>query len=81
VDYESVRELLEDERRQQLNRGRYALAVVCTSAFRCSQQVVETAYRAQCENMLSIDQAQIDLAAGPLGILDDTARLRHQVGL
>ena len=40
-----------------------------------------TAYRAQCEKMLSIDQAQIDLAAGPLGILDDTARLRHQVGL
>jgi hypothetical protein len=28
---------------------------------------------AQCENILTIDQAQIDLAAGPLGILDDTA--------
>jgi hypothetical protein len=26
VDYESVRELFEDERRQQLNRGRYALS-------------------------------------------------------
>ena len=28
---------------------------------------------AQCENILSIDQAQIDLAVGPLGILDNTA--------
>jgi hypothetical protein len=26
----------------------------------------------QCENMLSIDQAQLDLAAGPRGILDST---------
>jgi hypothetical protein len=28
---------------------------------------------AQCENMLSIDQAQLDLAAGPIGVLDGTA--------
>jgi hypothetical protein len=28
---------------------------------------------AQCENMLSIDQAQIDLAAGPQGVLDSAA--------
>jgi len=34
---------------------------------------------AQCENILSIDQVQIDLAAGPLGILDATA-LRNVKG-
>ena len=28
---------------------------------------------AQCENILSIDQAQLDLAVGPMGILDDAA--------
>jgi hypothetical protein len=26
---------------------------------------------AQCENILSIDQAQIDLVAGPVGTLDE----------
>ena len=33
---------------------------------------------AQCENMLSIDQAQLDLAAGPRGVLDSAA-LRNVV--
>jgi hypothetical protein len=28
---------------------------------------------AQCENILSIDQAQLDFVAGPMGILDDAA--------
>ena len=28
---------------------------------------------AQCENMLSIDQAQLDLVAGPRGVLDNAA--------
>jgi len=28
---------------------------------------------AQCENILSIDQAQLDLATGPMGILDEAA--------
>jgi hypothetical protein len=28
---------------------------------------------AQCENILSIDQAQRDLATGPMGSLDETA--------
>ena len=28
---------------------------------------------AQCENILSIDQAQLDLAAGPMGTVDETA--------
>jgi hypothetical protein len=31
---------------------------------------------AQCENMLSIDQSQIDLAAGPRGVLDKAALRR-----
>ena len=31
---------------------------------------------AQCENILSIDQAQIDLATGPIGILDEAALQR-----
>jgi hypothetical protein len=28
---------------------------------------------AQCENILSIDKAQLDLKAGPVGKLDDVA--------
>jgi mRNA-degrading endonuclease toxin of MazEF toxin-antitoxin module len=28
---------------------------------------------AQCENILSIDQAQLDLAAGPMGTVDEIA--------
>jgi mRNA-degrading endonuclease toxin of MazEF toxin-antitoxin module len=28
---------------------------------------------AQCENILSIEKSQLDLAAGPVGILDDGA--------
>jgi hypothetical protein len=28
---------------------------------------------AQCENLLSIDRNQLDLATGPFGILDDGA--------
>jgi mRNA-degrading endonuclease toxin of MazEF toxin-antitoxin module len=72
--------------REELNRGRYALAVVCTSArfalrsklsncvpFQAGNFGFTVDCVAQCENILSIDQAQIDLAAGPLGILDDTA--------
>lgn len=72
--------------RQELNRGHYALAVVCTSArfavrsklsncvpFRAGDFGFTADCVAQCENILSIDQAQIDLAARPLGILDDTA--------
>lgn len=31
---------------------------------------------AQCENMLSIDQAQLDLDAGPRGVLDNDALRR-----
>ena len=72
--------------REELNRGRYALAVVCTSArfavrskllncvpFEAGDFGFTVDCVAQCENILSIDQAQLDLSAGPLGILDDTA--------
>ena|SRR5438874_11256348 len=72
--------------REDLNRGRYALAVVCTSArfatrrnlptcvpFQAGQFGFAADCVAQCENMLTIDKAQLDLAAGPLGKLDDVA--------
>ena len=69
--------------REDLNRGSYALVVVCTSArfavrsmlpncvpFRAGQFGLTADCVVQCENMLSIDKAQLDLAAGPMGILD-----------
>lgn len=72
--------------REALNRGRYALVVPCTSSrfavrsklancvpFRAGEFGFSVDCVAQCENMLSIDQAQLDLAAGPLGVLDHTA--------
>ena len=72
--------------REELNRGRYALVVVCTSArfavrsklsncvpFRAGDFGFTVDCVAQCENILSIDQAQLDLAVGPMGILDDAA--------
>jgi mRNA-degrading endonuclease toxin of MazEF toxin-antitoxin module len=72
--------------REELNRGRYALVVVCTSArfavrsllpnsapFRAGQFGFTADCVAQCENILSIDKAQLDLAAGPVARLDDLA--------
>jgi mRNA-degrading endonuclease toxin of MazEF toxin-antitoxin module len=72
--------------REELNRGRYALVVVCTSArftvrsklpncvpFQAGDFGFTVDCVAQCENILSIDQAQLDLAAGPIGVLDETA--------
>ena len=72
--------------REELNRGRYALAVVCTSAgfavrsklsncvpFRAGDFGFTVDCVAQCENILSIDQAQLDLAAGPMGTVVETA--------
>ena len=71
--------------REELNRGRYALVVVCTSArfavrselpncvpLRAGHFGFATDCVAQCENLLSIDKTQLDLANGPRGILDDT---------
>lgn len=70
--------------REELNRGRYALAVVCTSArfaarsklancvpFQAGDFGFTANCVAQCENILSIDQAQIDFATGPIGTLDN----------
>jgi mRNA-degrading endonuclease toxin of MazEF toxin-antitoxin module len=70
--------------REDLNRGRYALVVVCTSArysirrtlpncvpFQAGHFGFTVDCVAQCENLLSIEKSQLDLAAGPIGILDD----------
>ena len=72
--------------REELNRGRYALVVVCTSArfavrsqfsncvpFRAGDFGFTTECVAQCEDLLSIDLDQIDFSAGPLGALDHVA--------
>lgn len=74
---------------ETLNRGRYVLAVPCTSSrfpvrsqlancvpFRAGEFGFTIDCVAQCENMLSIDQAQLDLDAGPREILDDDALRR-----
>jgi mRNA-degrading endonuclease toxin of MazEF toxin-antitoxin module len=72
--------------REDLNRGNYALVVVCTSArfavrstlpncvpFRSGHFGFTSDCVAQCENVLSIDKSQLDLAAGPIGVLDHAA--------
>ncbi len=72
--------------RHELNRGRYALVVPCTSSrlgarrelpncvpFRAGQFGFKIDCVAQCENLLSINRNQLDLASGPVGILDDRA--------
>lgn len=72
--------------REELNRGRFALAVVCTSArfavrstlpncvpFRAGQFGFTADCVAQCENILSIDIGQLDLVRGPIGNLDESA--------
>ena len=72
--------------REDLNRGHYALVVVCTSArfavrstlpncvpFQAGQFGFTAECVAQCENILSIDKTQLDLDAGPIGTLDGRA--------
>ena len=72
--------------REELNRGNYVLVVVCTSArfavrrtlpncapFRVGQFGFSEDCVAQCENILSIEKSQLDLAGGPVGLLDDVA--------
>ena len=72
--------------REALNRGRYALVVVCTSArfavrrtlpncvpFRAGQFGLTADCVAQCDNMLSIEKSQLDMASGPIGVLDEMA--------
>lgn len=70
--------------REDLNRGRYALVVVCTSAhfarrsslpnclpFQAGEFGFTADCVAQCENALSIEIAHLDLAGGPTGVLDE----------
>jgi mRNA-degrading endonuclease toxin of MazEF toxin-antitoxin module len=72
--------------REDLNRGRYLLVVVCTSArsatrsrlpncvpFRAGRFGFTTNCVAQCDNMLSIEKSQIDFASGRIGQLDESA--------
>ena len=72
--------------REDLNRGRYALVVVCTSArfsarsvlpncvpFRAGQFGFTVDCVAQCDNIVSIERVQLDLSSGPIGVLDDMA--------
>ena len=72
--------------RENLNRGRYALVVPCTSSrfsvrstlancvpFREGEFGFTIDCVAQCENLLSIDQEHIDVLAGPTGVLDSAA--------
>jgi mRNA-degrading endonuclease toxin of MazEF toxin-antitoxin module len=72
--------------REDLNRGRYVVAVVCTSArlavrrtlpncvpFRAGQFGLTVDCVAQCDNILSVEKARLDLANGPLGMLDEMA--------
>jgi mRNA-degrading endonuclease toxin of MazEF toxin-antitoxin module len=72
--------------REDLNRRSYALVVVCTSArfalrstlphcvpSRAGQFGFTVDCVAQCENILSVEKSQLDLAAGPVGLLDDVA--------
>lgn len=72
--------------RERLNRGRYVLAVVCTSSrflvrstlpncvpFRAGEFGLTQDCVAQCANLLSIDLAQLDRIRGPIGALDEPA--------
>jgi mRNA-degrading endonuclease toxin of MazEF toxin-antitoxin module len=72
--------------RESLNRGSYALVVVCTSArfalrstlpncvpFHAGQFGFARDCVAQCEDILSIEKSQLDLAAGSIGMLDDVS--------
>ena len=71
--------------RENLNRGYYALVVACTSSrfdtrralpncvpFEAGQFGFRTNCVAQCENILSIDKKQLDVQAGPIGVLDES---------
>jgi mRNA-degrading endonuclease toxin of MazEF toxin-antitoxin module len=72
--------------REELNRGDYVLAVFCTSArfavrsklpncvpYAAGQFGFTADCVAQCENVLSIEVSQLDLSAGPIGVLNESA--------
>ncbi len=77
--------------REELNRSHYLLAAFCTSsrfavrsklpncvAFRADEHGFTADCVAQCENLLSIEKSQVELAAGPIGVLD-AASLRNVI--
>lgn len=72
--------------RESLNRGYYALVVVCTSAkfevrsglpncvaFHAGEHGFTKNCVAQCENLLSIEINALDIEAGPQGTLSENA--------
>jgi mRNA-degrading endonuclease toxin of MazEF toxin-antitoxin module len=72
--------------REELNRGHYVLAVVCTSARFATRSKLANCVPfqagdfgftidcvAQCENILSIDKGQLDLTEGRMGKLDEAS--------
>lgn len=77
--------------REDLNRGNYVVAVLCTSAnFATRSQLpncvplqtgefgVTKDCVAQCETISFVDKADIDTASGTIGVLDD-ARMRDVI--
>jgi mRNA-degrading endonuclease toxin of MazEF toxin-antitoxin module len=71
--------------REDLNRGRWVMAVLITGgrfavrstlpncvAFRAGQFGLTKDCVAQCEQTLALEVAQLDLASGPIGKLDDS---------
>ena len=70
--------------REELNRGDYLVVVPCTASgfpkrsklthnvpFRAGRFGFTKDSVAQCEVILSVPKVIVDLAAGPLGVLDD----------
>jgi mRNA-degrading endonuclease toxin of MazEF toxin-antitoxin module len=77
--------------REGLNRGNYAVAVLCTTVhftvrstlpncvpFRAGEFGLPQDCVAQCETIMFVDKQDIDLATGAIGILDDV-RLRDVI--
>jgi mRNA-degrading endonuclease toxin of MazEF toxin-antitoxin module len=77
--------------REELNRGNYVVAVLCTTAnlaarsalpncvpFQAGEFGLPQDCVAQCEAITFVDKQDIDTAAGTLGVLDD-ARMREMV--
>jgi mRNA interferase MazF len=74
--------------REALNQGSYVVVVLCTSAnfavrsqlpncvpFQAGEFGFTKDCVAQCESILFLDKGRVDLARGPVGVLDDV-RLR-----
>jgi mRNA-degrading endonuclease toxin of MazEF toxin-antitoxin module len=81
--------------REDLNRGNYVVAVLCTTAnlavrstlpncvpFRAGEFGLPQDCLAQCEAITFIDQQDLDTAAGVLGTLDDQKmrEIIHAIG-